>query len=152
MLEEKILNDYKEAMKSKDSVKISTVSFLRSAMKNLAIEKKQDKLEDSEIIQIIKKQVKQRQDSIEQFKKGGREDLAGKETKELDILKSYLPEELPTDEVKKIVEEAVTATGASGPKDMGKVMKEVMANVAGRADGKLISQLVKERLTGGAKT
>ncbi|MCX5716504.1 MAG: GatB/YqeY domain-containing protein [Candidatus Omnitrophica bacterium] len=146
MLDEKIIADYKEAMKSKDSVKISTLSFLRAAMGNLAIDKKKDKLDDSDIITIIRKQIKQRQESIEQFKKGNRPELAAKEEKELDILKSYLPKEISADEIKKFIEEAVASTGAAGMKDMGKVMKEVSVKIAGRADGKLVSDLVKERL------
>lgn len=146
MLEGKILNDYKEAMKNKDTAKASTLSFLRAALKNLAIEKKKEKLEDSDVIPVIKRQVKQRQDSIEQFKKGNRADLVEKEEKELQILKSYLPQELPVDEIKAIIKAVITEIGASGPKDMGKVMKEVMAKVAGRADGKLLSTLVREQL------
>jgi hypothetical protein len=147
MLEDKILNDYKEAMKSRDAVKVSTLSFLRSAMKNVGIDKKKDKLEDADVITVVKKQIKQRQDSIEQFKKGNRADLAQKEEKELEILKVYLPKELSADEVGKVVDEAVASTGAAGVKDMGKVMKEVMARTAGCADGKLVSDLVKERLS-----
>lgn len=147
MLQEKITNDYKRAMKNKDAIKVSTLSFLRAAIQNLAIEKKKEKLDDKDIVPVIKKQVKQRQDSIEQFKKGNRNDLVEKEAKELEILKTYLPEELPVDEIKKIIEEAVVLTGASDQKDMGKVIKEVMAKVAGRADGKLVSGLVKEKLS-----
>lgn len=147
MLEDTILNDYKEAMKTKDAVKVSTLSFLRAAMQNLAIEKRKEKLEDEDIVSIIKKQIKQRQDSIEQFKKGSRLDLADKEIKEAEILKVYLPKELSIDEIKKMIEEALSKTGASGPKDMGRVIKEVMSKAAGCADGKLVSDLVKERLT-----
>jgi uncharacterized protein YqeY len=147
MLEDKILNDYKEAMKNKDALKASTLSFLRAAMKNLGIEKKKDKLEDGDAISIVKKQIKQRQDSIEQFKKGNRPELAEKEQKELEVLKAYLPRELSADQIKEIVEEVVSTTGASGVKDMGKVMKEVLSRTAGCADGKLVSDLVKERLT-----
>jgi uncharacterized protein YqeY len=146
MLEEKILGDYKEAMKNKDNLKSSVLSFLRAEMINLAMAKKKKALDDSEVISVIKKQIKQRQDSIEQFTKGNRPELAEKETKELGILKTYLPPELSVDEIKKIIEEAVLATGAQGLKDMGKVMKEVTVKVAGQADGKLISDLVKERL------
>jgi uncharacterized protein YqeY len=91
--------------------------------------------------------VKQHEDSIEQFTKGNRPDLVEKEKKELEILKAYLPEELSPEVIKKIIEEAVTATGAIGIKDMGKVMKEVNAKVAGKADGKTVSDLVKERLS-----
>lgn len=147
MLEEKILTDYKDAMKSKDALKSSTLNFLRSELINAAIEKKKKALDDNEAIVVIKKQIKQHQDSIEQFKKGNRLDLADKETKELEILKSYLPAELPIEEIKKIIEEAISVTCAQDMKDMGKVMKEVNAKIAGRADGKLVSDLVKEKLT-----
>ena len=146
MLEDKILNDYKEAMKSKDTLKSSVLSFLRADMINVAVAKKKTKLDDSEVIPVIKKQIKQRQDSIEQFSKGGRIDMAEKEKKELEILKTYLPPELSTEEIKKIIEEAVATTCAQDMKDMGKVMKEVNARVAGQADGKLVSDLVRERL------
>jgi len=147
MLEEKIFNDYKEAMKNRDTLKSSVLSFLRAAMMNTAIEKKKKNLDDNDAIAVIKKQIKQRQDSIEQFQKGNRQDLADKESKELEILKSYLPAELSSDEIKKIIEDAILSTGASGIKDMGKVMKEVTAKIAGRADGKLVSDLVRERLS-----
>ena len=147
MLEEKILDDYKNAMKNKDALKSSTLSFLRAELINVAIEKRKKALEDVDVITIIKRQIKQHQDSIEQFKKGNRQDLADKETRELGILKSYLPTELPAEEIKKIIEEAITVTGALGPKDMGRVMKEANAQIAGRADGKLVSDLVKERLS-----
>jgi len=146
MLEDKILNDYKDAMKEKDAVRVSTLSFLRAATKNAAIDQKKDKLEDGDVIAVLKKQVKQRQDSIEQFRKGNREDLAEKEVRELEILKCYLPQEIPPDDIKKMIEEAVASTGASGIKDMGKVIKEVMAKASGCADGKLVSDLVRERL------
>jgi len=147
MLEEKIFNDYKEAMKNRDTLKSSVLSFLRAAMMNAAIEKKKKNLDDNDVIAVIKKQVKQRRDSIEQFQKGNRQDLADKETKELEILKSYLPPELPVEEIKKIIEEAIALTGAQDMKDTGKVMKEVTAKIAGRADSKLVSDLVRERLS-----
>jgi hypothetical protein len=147
MLEEKIFNDYKQALKNKETLRVSTLSFLRASISNALIEKRKKDLDDSEVIGLIKKQVKQRQDSIEQFKKGNRQDLADKETAELEILKSYLPTQLSEDEIKKIIEELIVATGAQGPKDMGKVMKGLMAQTAGQADGKLVSELVKERLS-----
>ena len=147
MLEEKILNDYKEAMKARDTLKSSVLSFLRAELMNTALAKKKNKLEDAEAISVIKKQVKQRQDSIEQFKKGMRQDLADKETKELEILKSYLPEELAEEEIKRLVEEVIASSGASGMKDMGMVMKELAPKIAGRADGKLVSDLVKSKLS-----
>ncbi len=147
MLEEKIFNDYKEAMKNRDTLKSSVLSFLRAAMINTAIEKKKKTLDDNDAIAVIKKQAKQRQDSIEQFQKGNRQDLAEKEIKELAILKGYLPEELAIGEIKKMIEEVVLATGASSIKDMGRAMKEVTAKIAGKADSKLVSDLVRERLS-----
>ncbi len=147
MLEEKIFNDYKEALKNKDTAKSSALSFLRSQMMNAALEKKKDKLDDNDAIVVIKKQIKQHQDSIEQFKAGGRQDLIDKETRELEMLKGYVPEELSAEALKKVIEEVVAATGASGMKDMGKVMKEVMAKTAGKADSKSVSDLVKQKLS-----
>ena len=147
MLEDKIMSDFKEAMKNKEALKQSALSFLRSQLKNIAIEKKKDKLDDSDVIAVIKKQVKQRLDSIENFKNGGRTDLVEKEEKELKILKAYLPEELSPDELEKIIDEAISSTGASSIKDMGRVMKEVMVKASGRADNKLLSELVKSKLT-----
>jgi hypothetical protein len=147
MLEEKLINDYKEAMKARDSVKSTILSTIRAEMMNLALAKKKDKCDDNDIIAIFRKQVKQHEDSIEQFTKGNRPDLVDKEKKELEILKTYLPEELSPEVIKKIIEEAITATGAVGIKDIGKVMKEVTAKVAGKADGKTVSDIVKERLS-----
>ena len=147
MLAENIFNDYKEAMKARDTLKSSVLSFLRADMLNLATAKKKDKLDDAEIITVIKKQIKQRQDSIEQFTKGGRVEAAEKEKKESQILKSYLPAEMPVEEIKRLIEEAVVVTGASGAKDMGRLMKELSVKIAGGADGKLVSDLVRQRLS-----
>jgi uncharacterized protein YqeY len=133
-------------MKNKDNIKSSTLSFLRAEMMNVAIEKRKKVLDDPEVIAVIKKHIKQHQDSIEQFGKGNRQDLVDKESKELEILRSYLPAELPPEEIKKIIEEVIAVTAAQGMKDMGRVMKEVNAKIAGRADGKLVSDLVRERL------
>jgi uncharacterized protein len=147
MLTEKIFNDYKEAMKARDSLKSSVLSFLRADMLNQATAKKKDKLEDSEVVAVIKKQVKQRQDSIQQFTGGGRLEAAEKEQKELEILKGYLPEEMSEEKIKVLIEEAVVSTGASGMKDMGRLMKELTAKISGQADGKLVSDLVRQRLS-----
>ena len=147
MLDEKIFNDYKESMKVRDSLKSSVLSFLRADMLNLATAKKKDKLDDAEIVTVIRKQIKQRQDSIEQFTGGGRFEMADKERKELDILKNYLPAELSAEEIKRLIEEVVMAMGASGLKDMGRVMKELTIKLSGKADGRLVSDLVKQRLS-----
>lgn len=147
MLEEKILNDYKEAMLKKDALKSSVLSFLRAEMINVAFAKKKNKLDDGEVVAVVKKQIKQRQDSIEQFTKGNRLEMAEKEKKEMEILKSYLPPEMSEEEIKGIIEEAVLETAAQDIKDMGKVMKEVKEKISGRADGKLVSDLVRQKLT-----
>lgn len=145
MLEEKITNDYKEAMKARDTIKSSVLSFLRAQLMNAAVAKR-DKLDDEEVVNVIKKQVKQHKDSIDQFSRGGRQELADREAKELEVLKGYLPPELSEEEIKKIIEEAVVSCEAKDMKDMGRVMKEVSAKIAGRADGKALSSLVRERL------
>lgn len=147
MLDEKILNDYKEAMKAKDTIRSSVLSFLRAELMNVVIAKKKNKLDDNDIITVIRKQIRERQDSIEQFKKGNRLDLADKETKELQILKVYLPPELSCDEINTIIGEAIKLAGAKDSKDMGRVMKEVTAKISGRADGKLVSDLVRQQLS-----
>jgi uncharacterized protein YqeY len=135
-------------MKNKDGLKSSVLNFLRAEFMNVAIARKKKTLDDGDCLTVIRKQIKERQDSIEQFTKGNRQDLADKETKELQILKVYLPKELSEDEIKGIIEEAIVLTQAAGMKDMGKVMKEATAKIAGRADGKLVSELVKTRLSG----
>jgi len=149
MLEEKILNDYKEAMKSRDQLKSSVLSFLRAEFMNTAISKKKNKLDDAEIVAVIRKQIKQRQDSIEQFTKGNRQELADKEKKELEILKSYLPPELSEEEIRRIIDEAAAAINVLDMKDMGRLMKEVGAKVSGKADPKLVSDLVRAKLSAG---
>jgi hypothetical protein len=147
MLAEQILKDYQEAMKSRDTIKSTLLSCVRAEINNAAIKEKKNKLDDNGIIVVIRKQIKQHQDSIEQFQKGGRTDLVDKETKELEVLKSYLPPQLSGDEIKKIIEEVILAAGATGLKDMGKVMKEALAKIGSGADTKLVSDLVKDRLT-----
>lgn len=147
MLEEIITKDYILAMKEKDPVKVSTLSFLRASLKNALIDKKQSKLEDADVVAVIKKQVKQRQDSIGQFEKGGRTDLVEKEKKELQVLKSYLPEEMPEEELKALIEKAIAESEATSIKDMGKVMKILLPQIAGKADNKMASDLVREKLT-----
>ncbi|MBF0478655.1 MAG: GatB/YqeY domain-containing protein [Candidatus Omnitrophica bacterium] len=147
LLEQQIQKDYVQAMKDKNSVTSSCLSFLRAQIKNVIIDKRVEKLDDLEVVAIIKKQIKQRQDSIEQFKQGNRPDLVDKETVEMGILKKYLPQELSEDELKIIVAEVVKEMGAVTVKDMGRIMKEVVAKAAGRADNKMISELVKAALS-----
>ncbi len=152
MLEEQIGKDYVMAMKARDSVKSSTLSFLRAQLKNLFIERRAgdtdlSSLPDTDVITVIKKQVKQRQDSIVQYEKGGRQDLAGKESAELAILREYLPEEMSEKELEGLVIGAIEEAQAGSMKDMGKVMKIVTGKARGRADNKLVSELVKRALS-----
>ena len=146
-LDEKINQEYIQAMKDKNSFKSSTLSFLRAQIKYLKIDKKVEKVEDADVVSVIKKQIKQRQDSITQFEQGGRNDLADKEKAELALLKEYLPQEMSTDSLRPIVDEVIKSSGASSIKDMGKVMKDVMTKVAGQADNKMVSDVVKEQLS-----
>ena len=146
MLDQKINQDYVTAMKARDQVRSSTLNFLRAQIKNVRIEKREETVSDADVITVIKKQIKQRQDSIEQYTKGGRQDLADKETAELNILKEYLPKELSDEHIKAIIAETLNESQATSVKDMGKVMKGVMDKVAGNADNKKVSDLVKQAL------
>ncbi len=148
-LKDRLIQDMKEAMKARDQLRLSTLRLLISEIKNKEIDAKGE-LKDEDILTIIQKAVKQRQDSIAQYEKGGRQDLADKEKAELEILKAYLPEELSREEILEIIDQAIAATGASSPKEMGKVMREVMPKVKGRADGKVVNELVRKRLAGEA--
>ena len=147
MLEKKISNDYKQAMRDKNAIKVSTLSFLRSQMKYVMIEKKVERLPDEDVIAVIKKQLKQRQDSIEQYQKGGRKDLVDKETQEAEILKTYLPKEMSEEELNSLVAATIQEIQAKGMKDMGTVIKSVLSKVAGKADNKLVSEIVKKQLS-----
>jgi uncharacterized protein YqeY len=148
MLEEKIVADYKESMKARDALRTQTISFLRSELKYSAIDKKKEKLDDADVVVVLKKLIKQRQDSIVQFERGNRMDLVAKEKGELEILRSYLPAELSEADVMRVVEEVVAAIGAVTMKDMGRVMKEVLTKTEGCADSKMASDLVRKRLGG----
>lgn len=147
MLEEKISKDYIQAMKDKNSLKSSTLNFLRAQIKNVRIDKKLDKVEDSDVIAAIKKQIKQRQESIAQYEQGNRRDLAEKESAEMAILKTYLPQEISPEELAQIVKDTVKESGAQSMKDMGAVMKLLMPKISGKADNKLVSDLVKQALS-----
>ena len=143
---DKIKEDLVKAMKEKDKDKINTLRLLNSAIKNEEI-KKRDKLEDSEIAILVQKEIKKRREAIELYEKGGREELADNEKKELKILEIYLPEQLSDDELAKAIDAAIEEVGAAGPSDMGKVMKVVMSKHQGQVDGKVVRELVQKKLT-----
>ena len=144
-LSQQIQTDYLTAYKAKDALRLSVLRHLKTAATNLSVELKRD-VNDDELLDVVLKQAKQRQDSIEQFKAGGRDDLAAKEEAELVILKDYLPQTLSADELEKAVNEAMQKTGASTARDMGKVMASLMEDYKGRLDGKAVSALVCSKL------
>jgi uncharacterized protein len=152
-IQERIDSDLKEAMRAKDTTKLAVLRMLKSALKYAAIAKSgaEAELSGAEAAQVLRKQVKQRQDSIESFEKGGRPELVQKEQSELSILSSYLPQAMSADEVEQAVREAIAEVGATNKAQMGAVMKAVQAKVAGRVDGKTLSQEVSRQLSGDAK-
>jgi hypothetical protein len=145
-LEEKLVDEMKQAMKSNDKLRLSTIRMIRSAIKNKEIEQRK-KLDDEGIFRVIQGMVRKSEESIEQFKAGGRMDLVEKEQKEVETMKSFLPQPLSREEILRIIDQSIEETQASSLKDLGKVMKSVMPRLEGKADGKLINQLVKEKLS-----
>jgi uncharacterized protein len=145
---ERVDSDLKEAMRAKDTTRLGVLRMLKSALKYAVIAKSgaEAELSDAEAAQVIRKQVKQRQDSIESFEKGGRAELAQKEKEELSILNAYLPQAMSEDELAKIVRETIAEVGATSKAQMGSVMKALQAKVAGRADGKSLSAEVQKQL------
>ncbi|MDY6895878.1 MAG: GatB/YqeY domain-containing protein [Thermotogota bacterium] len=145
MLKDILNNDLKKYMKEKNTLALNAVRSIISEIKNKEVEKGAE-LTEEEIVQLIKKQIKMREDSIEQFEKADRNDLAEKERKELEILQGYLPEQLSDEELRKIIEETINEVNATSKKDFGKVMKLVIQKVQGRADGKKISEILSTLL------
>ena len=148
-LSERVDSELKTAIREQNAIKLGVLRMLKAALTNATIEKggADSKLTDAEAAQVIRKQVKQRQDSIESFEKGGRAELAAKEKEELSILQSYLPQGMSADEISKVVRETIAEVGASSKAQMGAVMKAVQAKVAGRADGKTLSAEVQKQLS-----
>ena len=147
-LQERVDADLKEAMRAKDTTKLGVLRMLKSSLKYAAIAKSgaEAELNDAEAAQVIRKQAKQRHDSIESFEKGGRPELAEKEKEELAILNGYLPQPMSADEISKVVRETIAEAGATSRAQMGVVMKALQTKVAGRADGKTLSMEVLKQL------
>ncbi|MCF6092836.1 GatB/YqeY domain-containing protein [Microaerobacter geothermalis] len=142
---ERLNEDMKQAMKDKDKVKLSVIRMVRSAVKNAEIEARKELSED-EVLAVLNRELKQRRDSLQEFEKAGREDLVEKVKEEIDILVKYLPEQLSEEELRRLVEQTITEIGASSKAEMGKVMGALMPKVKGRADGKLVNQIVQQLL------
>ena len=142
----RLAEDYRAALRSGDKLKVSVIRLLTALIKNREVEKR-GPLTDAEVMQAISSSCKQRQDSIEQYRQGGRQDLADKETAELHILQSYMPQPFTAEELEELVRAAIQEAQAASPKEMGKVMTLLMPKVTGRADGKVVSALVREMLS-----
>lgn len=144
-LSERLNEDMKQAMRSKDKFKLSTIRMIRATIKNQEIDLKRT-LDDAEVLDILSREIKQRKDSLQEFQKAGRDDLAETVEAEIVIVAEYLPAQLAEEEVKAIVQQTIQETGASSKADMGKVMAALMPKVKGRADGKLVNQVVQQCL------
>jgi uncharacterized protein YqeY len=146
---EKIQKDLVGAQKAKDELKVSTLRLLIGAIKNFAIAKESASYSpsDEEIVSVIQKEIKQRKESIESYKAGNRQELADKESKELEILQKYLPEQMSEEEIRKLIEAAISETGAASMQDMGKVMGVLSPKLKGKADMSVVSSIVKEKLS-----
>jgi len=147
-LKQRIEQDMKLAQKSGDRLKLSLTRLLKSDIRYKEIEKGKE-LSDEEVLEVISSSAKKHRDSIEQFKKGGREDLSKKEEEELNLILGYMPAQFNSEELERLVEESMTEVGAEGEKDIGKVMKALMSKVKGRADGKMVNLLVSSKLKAG---
>jgi uncharacterized protein YqeY len=147
--QERIDQDLKEAMKAREAERLAVLRMLKASLKNLAIEKygASGQLDDAEALAVIRKQVKQRQDSIEEFEKGGRPELAAKEKLELEFLEGYLPKQLSSGDLTLLVSEVIAEVGATSKAQMGAVMKAAQAKAAGRVDGKSLSAEVQKQLS-----
>jgi len=146
-LQDKIQSQLADAMRSKDQLRLGVLRMMKTAVKNKEIDKMKP-LEENEVVAVLNTLVKQRKDSIDQFRKGGREELAQKEEAEIKVIEEYLPAAASDDDIRQAIADAIQETGAASIKDMGKVMKATMARLAGKtADGSRVSQLVKEKLS-----
>lgn len=144
-MKEQLLQELKEAMREKDIIRKNTITLLRSAI--LQVEKdNQKELNDEEIAGIVAKEVKKRKDSISDYERAGREDIINDLNKEIEILTRYLPKQLTVEEIEALVEESIRNVGATSPRDMGKVMQDLRPKISGKADGKVVSEIVKEKL------
>jgi len=146
-LKDQLDADLKASMRDKDAARLSVIRMLKSAIKYREIEAMKP-LDEAGVLQVISAEIKRHKDSVEQFKAGNRPELVQKEEAEITVLLGYLPAQLGEGELKALVEAAVVKTGASGPRDMGAVMKALLPDVQGKADGRLVSELVKARLSG----
>ena len=143
----RITDDVKAAMRSKDKDRLGVLRLITAAIKQIEVDQRIT-LDDDQVIGVLEKMLKQRKDSIEQFSKAGRDELVAQEASEIEIIQQYLPEQLSEDELKSLIDEAISTTGAASMKDMGKVMGTLKPKLAGRADMGLVSRIIKDQLSG----
>lgn len=148
MLKNTIQEDLKQAMLAKNEEKLSTIRMLKSALQYFEIQKGGAGYEasDDDVVEVVGREIKKRKESIDLYEKGGRNELADKEKREIEVLQGYLPEQLTEDEIRTLVDEAIAQTGAASISEMGKVMGALMPNTKGKADGSLVSAIVREKL------
>ncbi|MGJ8454301.1 GatB/YqeY domain-containing protein [Pseudothermotoga sp. U03pept] len=146
-LKEKLMEDLKTSMKSKDEAKVRTIRLILAAVKNFEVQK-MGQATDDEICQLLSKEIKKRVEAIEMYRQGKREDLASEEEKELEIIKSYLPQQMSEEEIREVAKKILLQNNLSSPKDLGTAMKLIMPHVKGKADGKVVNKIVQELLGG----
>jgi uncharacterized protein len=144
-LKKKLEADYRQAMKAGDKLKVSTIRLVLAGVKNEEIDKRAE-LSEEEMLTVLAREARKRKESIEEFGKGGRQDLVDKEQRELTIIEEYMPEQLSEDEVSDLIDKVIAEVGATSAGDLGKVMGKLMPQLKGKADGKKVNQIVRERL------
>lgn len=147
-LQEKLDEEMKNALKKRDKTGLSTIRLVRDAVKNKEIDQGRKALDDDGIVRVISTMVRKGEDAVEQFKKGNRQDLVDEENRQLEVLRSFLPQQLSKEEIQSLINEAIEEAKAVDMRDLGKVMKTLMPKVSGRADGKTVNEMVRERLSG----
>ncbi len=147
-LDDRLVEEMKEALKERDKTRLSTIRLIRDTIKKKEIEQGRKALNDDAIIKVINGMVRKGEEALEQFKRGGRQDLVEEESRQLEVLKGFLPRQLSKEEIQSLIDEAIQKADATDMKDLGKVMKILMPLVSGRADGKIVNELVRERLSG----
>ncbi|GAB7386318.1 GatB/YqeY domain-containing protein [Bacillaceae bacterium] len=142
---DRLNEDMKQAMKNKDKLKLSVIRMVKASLQNEAIERQRE-LSDDEVLAVLNREVKKRKDSLQEFAKAGRDDLAANVAAEIEVLQQYLPEQLSEEEIRRLVKETIEQVGAASKADIGKVMGAIMPKVRGRADGSLVNKIVQEQL------
>ena len=146
-LKDELAEEMKDALKARDKTRLSTIRLIRDAITKREMEQGREALDDAGIIRVIGTMIRRSEEAVEDFKRGDREDLVEQENHQIEILRSFLPEQLSTEEIQSLMEEAIQEAGAAGLEDLGKVMKILMPKISGKADGRTVNQMARERLS-----